>query len=122
MVAQYVARMLSWQGEAGEATAGGEPGWGSGHSAVWGAAEARLSLGTPVLLAAGHRVWPSPGGAGRRAGVLPAPRRRTQLLAEPAGRGEVGWRQAAVPFLTISEQEEGGRIASFPESAPEGTG
>lgn len=53
-------------------------------------------------------------GADHRAGVLPALHRGMQ-----AGERWC-WRQAAVLVLLICEREEGGRIASFPESTPEG--
>lgn len=52
-----------------------------------------------------------------RAGVLPAPHRGMQVLADAMGRGEVGLEAAVVLFLMISELH-----CVILESAPKGTG
>lgn len=69
--------MLSHQGEAGEATAGGERGWGSSNSATTGCTDL-LATWHP----AGHRAWPSPGGRSQSWGAA-------SFAQRDAGRGEV---------------------------------
>lgn len=98
--------MLSLQGEAGEAMLDGE---GNGAAATvppWGA-ENCWQLGTlqGITLA---RPWGQVTGLGRCPG--------------DAGRGEVGLKAGGDAGSPDLEREQGGRIASFPESAPEGTG
>lgn len=70
--------MLSCQGEAGEAMAGGEREWGSSSSATTGCRDLLATWHT-----AGHHAWPSPWGRSQGWGAA----RCTQ---GDAGRGEVG--------------------------------